>query len=598
MSGPPIQKNGIKDGTADCRGPRGSRSSASGLVDNPAQVARWRAIAERMIEKYSVFSPVIILFDSNQIQIEKDVMKSLGMQCPDPVLFRSAYNDFISQLPPEERLNFVKPFIFQIMHIHGKSLSASELLECLETLHSLGLNDKQKENAIKDFSEHWIANGNPPINVSADLVPTDANGNTLSSASYGIVATAQSSIPNQQNQSIEFENERYNRKADDNGPSIVIHSSSSESIARDTISGGTDFTRFVMVREAQAKSSGPAAHELTTLERSALSLDRKQDSNESARISDQGKQSALSDSAKPNEYMIDLQSKDPIERLKFFFANMLGIQPSNELDDKGGSDTFPKGPPSCPQIRAPSIAVVEGQKPQEKTIRAAVVLQPMEPLTFRLRQGRFVTASSLALTPPALSQDKTVSPVAGKDSQKSAEKIGGPQIDPKKTSPVSVMPASTPKKKKADAGSIESKMVAKQKAETKKKDIRKKASELEREKKERRKGAESAIIKSRATGRVKSAHGAGQTTARGGKGRRGELSLEQAKKRLESVPATARKPEGSKNTGISFSKKGAGARSIPIQIARPDKKRSANKKRTTISLVTSDKKPRKKPSHR
>ena len=477
MSGSPMQKNEAKDGALDCRGPRGSKSSSPGLVDNPSQIARWRSILERYMEKNPAFQPLMIQLDNGDLHSPRDIMRALAKASPDSSGFRAIADEIIQSVEANEKFLFTKASIFQQLAVHGSSMDAAALADLMDLSRPLGLDAEQTANMQNLADNIAKQNGLGSVDSSLNFMANPANpaSQPIAADAAQTIAQQNPSFPQAADQSpIEFENERYNKKAGNGASTTTERSSSPVSSVHGPSSAESDFAGFMMVREAQAKASGPAAHELTTLERSALSLDRKEETSESTRISDQDKQSALSDGGKPNEYMIDLQSKDPIERLKFFFANMLGIQPSNDSDDKGGSDTFPKGPPSCPPIKVQTATTAEAQEPKEKTIRAAVVLQPMEPLTFRLRQGRFVTASSLALTPPALSQDRTVSPVAGKVSQKPAEKTGGPQIDPKKTSPVSVIPSSTPRKKNTDAKPIESKMVAKQKAEAKKKDIRKK----------------------------------------------------------------------------------------------------------------------------
>jgi len=349
------------------------------------------------MEKNPAFQPLMIQLDTGELHSPRDLMRALAKASPDSSSFRAIADEIIQSMEANERFMFTKASIFQQLAVHGSSMDAAALANLLDLSRPLGLDAEQTANMRNLADNIAKQNGLGSVDDNLNFMNNAANPVPQPNPAEAAQTNAQQNPIFSQDADpspIEFENERYNRKANNGASTTMDRSSSPNSSVHGPSSAESDFAGFMMVREAQAKSSGPAPHELTTLERSALSIDRKQESNESTLISGADKQSSLSDSAKPNEYMIDLQSKDPIERLKFFFANMLGIQPSNDLDDKGGSDTFPKGPPSCPPIRMQTATTVEIQKPQEKTNRSAVVLQPMEPLTFRLRQGRFVTAST------------------------------------------------------------------------------------------------------------------------------------------------------------------------------------------------------------
>jgi len=389
----------------ECRGAKGPRVRGSGLVDGLSNTGPWRAIAERLVESYAVNRDLLVLFDNNEIQSAKDFMKALGKRCDDASAFRALADMAIQGLPSEDKFAFTKAARFQEMSLFRDTINAQQLASCLHDLDNLGLKNEQRDNAMKLASEIGSKQGFGT--VDSNLVLNSAAGDAVQ-----LALQAKEPVPSQDpvSRSFEFENKSMQQPSPQTLSRSVF---SGESMSNDH----PDLTRFMIARDTQMRANGPAEKALTTLESAALMGERKESSGMPVPDMDAGIQGKYGQnqgygpangspldrpvldgkqderSGSPDKSSI---SDEAIERIKSFFANALGIERRQPFDRDDGPDFQGKGPSSSPPIKC--VQASQPTKVSAASVRKAFALplQPPEPLTFRLRGGRFVTANSVA----------------------------------------------------------------------------------------------------------------------------------------------------------------------------------------------------------
>jgi len=376
------------------RRPRGGSGGRDCMVDSPA---RWRTIVEQNAKNAPVFQSLLTQMDDDQIHSPRDLMKSLAKLCPDSTSFRSMADRFLESLDGSEKFPFAKAALFQDISIHGKSMDAATLASRLAAASSLGLNSEQMES-MHSLADR-VASENGHGRVDADLRLIDNNGNFVVCAVSDPAPLVQPAAPPDlvQVQITSFE-------TPNRDPVAFQTPLQSDSPGGTPLSNEGDLSRFVNTREIQSRAGSPADNGLTVLERAVLMQERKEDAlrsgvdNEGIRNRETQKQTNLSGS--PESFgPADAVQQNPFDRLKSFFGVVLGGTQENRSDDEnqGRPHPPPKGPFSGSSLSMGASANPRKQEEikKQKTQQAFASLQPPEPLTFRLRGGRFISTPPL-----------------------------------------------------------------------------------------------------------------------------------------------------------------------------------------------------------